>query len=62
MASHGTVSSYNKGCRCIDCKLCARDRARRYRLRIGVAPKPAGLAMTTLERAYAETEPEFFRS
>ncbi len=47
---HGTIYAYQCGCRCDDCKIANRDHSRKYR----PAPDP-------LAKAYAETEPEFFK-
>lgn len=30
--THGTVSGYNAGCHCLDCRAANREKARRYRM------------------------------
>ena len=53
--THGTVSCYANGCRCDDC----REAARLYRRAIKGSWRPAK-RLPADERAWMETEPEYF--
>ena len=55
--AHGKISTYVHGCRCDECKRAERDARRRYRhsYRPHARQDPE-------ERAWLETEPEYFHA
>jgi len=60
---HGTRSRYNDGCRCSDCKKAQREYMKRLRItkKIEVNYRiSVGHLSTAREKAWAETEPDFF--